>query len=199
MSLAAATSLFACGVPGEDLFGGRTSPSEGLGGAGATGGGPAGNGGDPAAEVAASSSSAAEAASVSSSAAQSVASSAQSVGSGGEGGGPPTGVVVYCKSMPCAGGDVCCYSLQDPDLDHCGTAGQCGQEYAEISCAGPNDCPGEICCGTYQQVYTDVSCQPTCNGQSKVVLCTDADDNVCPQNLSCGPSGSLGDGYDVCK
>jgi hypothetical protein len=193
-ALLALTSLAACGLAGEDLFGGRTSPSEGQGGANA-GGGPAGNGGDPAAESA---SSVAESAS---STAQSVASTAETVASSARAssssGDRPVGVVVWCQNAPCEMGQVCCFHLQDPNLDSCGSAGQCGQGFMEISCSGPGDCPGEVCCGNWEAFYTDISCQPACTGQD-VTLCT-GDATACDQGQVCDASGSLGAGYDVCK
>ena len=195
MALLAMTSMAACGMAGEDLFGGRTSPSEGQGGAG-SGGAPAGSGGEPAAESASASAaeSAASTAQSVSSAAQSVASSAQASSSTGE---PPDGPVVWCKGAPCQAGDVCCFNLQNANLDTCGSAGQCGGGFIEIACSGPGDCPGQVCCGDWQNFYTDVSCQATCDDPD-VTLCT-GDPNACGPEQFCDASQTLGAGYDVCK
>jgi hypothetical protein len=199
MALLAATSLTACGLAGEDLFGGRTTPSEGQGGAG-SGGAPAGSGGETAAESVAASA-AQSAASTAQSAAQSVSSAAQSVASSAEASsstGNPGGVVVWCAGAPCQGGEVCCFHLQDPNLDNCGDAGRCGGGFIELSCSGPGDCPGaQVCCGDWQNFYTDISCQPACDAPD-VTLCT-GDPGACGAGQFCDASGSLGAGYDVCK
>ncbi|MEJ7729783.1 MAG: hypothetical protein WKG00_11245 [Polyangiaceae bacterium] len=126
-----------------------------------------------------------------------MASSAQASSSTGEGGGPPGDVVVWCAGAPCQGGEVCCFHLENRDLDNCGSAGQCGGGFMEISCSGPGDCPGQVCCGEWQNFYTDISCQPTCNGPD-VTLCT-GDEDACGPGQFCSASGSLGAGYDVCK
>jgi hypothetical protein len=73
----------------------------------------------------------------------------------------------------------------------------------EISCNGPEDCPGQVCCGDYdnfQGHYTGIYCQDTCTpGQTKVVMC-EGMPTVCDSfGYMCYPSQVLGGGYSYCN
>jgi hypothetical protein len=76
----------------------------------------------------------------------------------------------------CTPQEKCC--VLDPGLDYC-TAGTCactqpGCDITVVSCDGPEDCPGQICCGTYsfqQQQYTTLACKNTCNSNNEREIC----------------------------
>jgi hypothetical protein len=111
--------------------------------------------------------------------------------------GGSSDVSVYCKGAPCADGQVCCFNLQDENLDHCGAGGSCGDGYIELSCNGPADCPNQVCCGLYNgNGYNGVICKASCEGQ-ELVMC-DGDPSVCGIGGSCNQSGYLGQGYMYC-
>jgi hypothetical protein len=84
--------------------------------------------------------------------------------------------------------------------DHCGTAGQCDPGYVVLSCNGPEDCPGAVCCANQdsQQSYTGIACQPTCEGPGAIVMCSKTQQDVCPMGTTCQHSQQLGNGYRVC-
>jgi hypothetical protein len=111
--------------------------------------------------------------------------------------------------MQCPQSDICCYN---PDTntppDKCGKPGQCGNGYSEVSCSGPEYCPGGYCCAqftvagmppnTYRH-YTNVSCQSTCdNPTMEILICDPNSANPCPFGGMCVPSTLLGMPYNVC-
>lgn len=108
---------------------------------------------------------------------------------------------VYCNESPCAPpGQVCCFNPDGPG-DHCGPPGTCGEGWLELTCHLPSDCPGGVCCATYDfddNVYLDVSCQPSCQASGNLLVCDLSQPWLCPAGQSCHPSQSLGDGYAVC-
>jgi hypothetical protein len=95
---------------------------------------------------------------------------------------------------------VCCFNPKGPG-DHCAHPGQCNQGYVEISCNGPEDCAGGVCCATVdwqmQPPYTGIACAATCDGMNNLTLC-DPMNPKCPNNTQCGMSQVLGQGYFVC-
>jgi hypothetical protein len=84
--------------------------------------------------------------------------------------------------------------------DHCGSAGQCDPGYVVLSCNGPEDCPGGVCCATQDnaQNYTGIACQATCAGPGAIVVCSKMQQDVCPPGTMCQHSQELGNGYRVC-
>jgi hypothetical protein len=140
------------------------------------------------------------------------ASTSASTGSaGGEGGagtttsttttttttGPGSDVVVFCAGSPCMAGQVCCFHLENSDLDACGDAGACGPNTITLSCNGPEDCPGGVCCGDYNgNGYDGVSCEPTC--EQGLTMCAGMP-LVCGPGQQCLPSNYLGQGYAYCE
>jgi hypothetical protein len=117
---------------------------------------------------------------------------------------------VYCGGTQCPAGNVCCFDpTSNNPPDHCGTAGQCGAGYSEVSCSGPAACPGGYCCAQFVLVgnppqqyrdYTGVACQSTCdNPSTEIVVCDPTSSNPCPFGGTCVQSGLLGNGYNVCN
>ena len=111
--------------------------------------------------------------------------------------------MVYCNGGPCQTGDVCCLNPTGPG-DHCAHPGMCMPGFIEITCNGPEDCPGQICCGTLMvqngnATYQDISCQSTCNQQDNIVVCSETNPGVCPAGTTCQQSMVLGTGYHICR
>jgi hypothetical protein len=107
---------------------------------------------------------------------------------------------VYCNGLPCQPGQVCCLNPTGPG-DHCAQNGQCTGGYITITCNGPEDCLGNICCATFDfntNTYQDISCQPSCDGQDNIVVCSETNPTVCPNGTSCQQSMALGTGYHIC-
>jgi hypothetical protein len=118
-------------------------------------------------------------------------------GTAGSGGGV---VEVACPSAPCdvSSGGVCCLPLLG-QTGQCLPSGNCMVTETSVTCDGPEDCPGEICCGTFSGGnYTVLECSPTCNGQGNVIVCDSAGPNQCMGNANCVPSNFLPPGYEVC-
>ncbi len=126
-------------------------------------------------------------------------SSSSGMGSSSSSSGGPTNVTVFCAGNECKSKEICCYHQQDPNLDHCSVDPNCGPGYSVLSCNGPSDCPGSLCCATrMNNEYTDISCQTTCEGFGKYIMC-EGDQSVCPMGLTCQQSMSLGTGYMLCR
>jgi hypothetical protein len=75
--------------------------------------------------------------------------------------------------------------------------------YVELTCNGPEDCPGQLCCAAFQvqgqqAFYNGISCAPTCDQQNQLVVCSDANP-TCPPGAQCQDSQLLGDGYKICR
>jgi len=117
--------------------------------------------------------------------------------------GNPLPQVACSGPVECNPGEVCCFN-RGPN-DHCGKPGNCGGDLIEISCDGPEDCPGSICCGDRDpnnmfQPYLDIKCQAMCDpiNTAQVVICGN-DASVCNQyGLQCQPSTVL-PGYMICR
>lgn len=108
---------------------------------------------------------------------------------------------VYCKGQPCDGGQVCCLNYFNEDQDFCALPGDCpnGNQWLEIGCNGPDDCPGQECCGQYDfgfGAWTNIECKSSCGG-NEIELCFDGA-AACDQGSVCTPSQSLGPGYSYC-
>lgn len=109
---------------------------------------------------------------------------------------------VFCNNAECAVGQICCFNLSQ-QTDHCGQAGSCGDGFIDLSCNGPEDCPGGICCGDVDfqnnPPYKGIACKQSCNNpQNTIVICSDADP-TCPAGKQCKQSMFLGAGYKVCN
>jgi hypothetical protein len=99
-------------------------------------------------------------------------------------------------------GEICCFNPNGPG-DHCGTSGQCDSGDVELSCNGPDDCPGGICCATLDpslQSLTAIACQATCAAPNELVVCSKMEPDVCPSGTSCHQDQQLGtgNGYRFC-
>ena len=170
---------------------GGTSPATGTGGAG-TGGAPGAGG-----------------------TAGETTSSGPSAGGGGDGGdggdsstsssgggtttttSTPTGPEVPCSDGECEAGEVCCH-FGGPTNDFCAAPGGCGGN-SEMACAGPADCPNQVCCAQWNGFFADwmySMCKPSCSS-SENQFCG-GDPASCPQDKVCGPSDNLGLGYGFC-
>lgn len=111
--------------------------------------------------------------------------------------GPMEEVVVFCAGSPCLPGQVCCFHLENSELDMCGAAGSCGPNTITLSCNGPEDCPGGVCCGDYNgNGYDGVSCEATCDGG--LTMCAGMP-QACGPGEQCLPSNYLGQGYAYCE
>jgi hypothetical protein len=122
-------------------------------------------------------------------------------GTGGSGGSPVDGGTPGQKTCGitnpdiCASNETCC--VLDPGLDYC-SASQCactqpGCDITTVSCDGPEDCPGQICCGTYsfqQQIYTTLSCKNTCTANNEREICHPGQQCTNP-NETCSNSPAL--------
>jgi hypothetical protein len=192
----------ACGGVGgtDDLFSLTGNGGAGTGGAGATTGpGTTATG----TMVSSSSGAATTSGSVASSSAAggSVASStsASSTSVSSSSGGPP--VQVACNGGPCQPGQICCFNPTGPG-DHCAAPGTCMDGWAQFDCNGPEDCPGGSCCATVdvnlQVPYLAMACQQSCDPSSQVVVCSQQQQDVCPQGTQCKTDQSLGNGYRIC-
>lgn len=122
---------------------------------------------------------------------------------GGDGGATDAGMstpgYVYCQGAPCMVGQVCCLNSKDHSLDVCAAPGSCGQGFVELACNGPEDCPGQVCCGDHLASggYSKLSCQATCTGTDTRIIC-EAHPAICPSGKVCKPSSWLGNGYSYC-
>jgi hypothetical protein len=164
-----------------------------------------GQGGAASSTVSSSSSSVAASSSSVSSSSSSAASSSSSSGST-----PPPVVCDDGTNAACEAGQVCCYNEMPGVPDSCAAPGQCGATYVELSCSGPDDCPGQICCatGTYvgmgQQTYfqyAGISCSSTCPpaGKDGFAVCSGPTDTECGAGKACVASDLLPAGYYVCN
>jgi len=120
-------------------------------------------------------------------------------GSGGSGGAVGS---VLCDVAPCdvSTGGVCCLPRGSggPACEPSGT--DCETFYTTVTCDGPDDCPGQICCGRYQTgSYAWVRCEDSCDGFGYYTLCNPAGPNICDGNETCQESDPLPDSYFVCK
>lgn len=96
----------------------------------------------------------------------------------------------------CSSNENCC--VLDPGLDYC-SATQCacnqpGCDITTVSCDGPEDCPGQICCGTYsfqQQQYTTLACKSTCGATNEREICHPGGPPCSNPNETCSSSPSL--------
>ena len=78
----------------------------------------------------------------------------------------------------CTKAEKCC--VLDPGLDYCAPSGaQCACtspncDTTNVECDGPEDCPGQICCGVFsfvQNQYTNLRCQNNCGGPNQREIC----------------------------
>lgn len=122
-------------------------------------------------------------------------------GNGGMGGmvNPP---VVQCGAMSCdiMGAQACCWDKNGSKND-CDPTGGCGNNETTITCDGPEDCPGQICCGTFvaaQGEFSDLSCASTCDAPgTELIICHVGDASPCG-GLNCVQGGELDTGYGYC-
>lgn len=130
------------------------------------------------------------------------ASSASSAGGGGGQAdrGAPGQVFCGLKQTLCDLGQICCYD-ENGYNDVCSDPAACSAMagYIVVTCDGPEDCPGEICCATYdaaEQTYTDISCADVCASQT---LCDPAASMPCPNGQVCKSTQYLDPGYSACQ
>ncbi|MDT9120776.1 hypothetical protein RSW84_25415, partial [Escherichia coli] len=77
----------------------------------------------------------------------------------------------------CAASEICCLCLESASMDHC--AGSCGSDYYDLGCNEPSDCPGQICCGHFDEFFGDflgvISCASSCPAPSERLCATTED------------------------
>lgn len=123
------------------------------------------------------------------------------IGVGGGGGSPNVFPSVHCGEQgECTTPLACCtdqvetYScLTPPDCELKGNLA--------ISCDGPEDCPGQICCGRYNQTngaYDGVYCATKCILPFVHICHFDEPDPLCPEFLTCHEEPLLGPRYGYC-
>jgi hypothetical protein len=186
----------------EGAGGAATTSSGSTGGAATTSSGSTGGAATTSSGALTSSSGSASASSSGSASASSSGSASASNSSSSGGPLPP----VYCNSMACATGQICCYDPSLLSTPYCGQTGQCAQGDVELSCSSPQDCPGGICCGHVHvvlgvSVYSGISCSPTCgvNSTTDFPICEPNGADVCGSTQSCVQSQQLGFPYYVCN
>ena len=107
---------------------------------------------------------------------------------------------LFCDNQACNGGEVCCYYLYQKGQDYCAQPGTCPDEnqgWMEIGCNGPDDCPGQQCCGEHNgQSWVDISCHSNCNGGGLIEMC-EPGNPTCTFG-TCSQSQVLGNGYGYC-
>ena len=125
---------------------------------------------------------------------------------GGAGGGPnDDGVgVIRCGTSACqsAIGEMCCRQQDNVwcEISKCTCEGFACQADS-ISCDGPEDCPGQVCCHDRSILKGDVSCEKECEGGitgGKDVLCDPMAPDPCGDGKACVPSTALPQGFFIC-
>jgi hypothetical protein len=110
----------------------------------------------------------------------------------------PTVPNVFCNNQECGAGEICCFFLYEKGMDFCSGPGTCpdpDQGWLEIGCNGPDDCPGQQCCGQHNgQNWVDISCNSNCGGL--IEMC-EPDNPTCTAG-QCNQSQVLGNGYGYC-
>ena len=125
-------------------------------------------------------------------------------GSGGTAGNAGTTCGITNPDV-CNTGEKCC--VLDPGLDYCAatntpcacTSPNC--DTLPVTCDGPEDCPGQICCGTFsfqQNRYTSVKCENSCGGPNKREICHPGQICMNP-NQTCSQSPGLPSNLNRCN
>ncbi|MBX3126181.1 MAG: hypothetical protein KF718_05670 [Polyangiaceae bacterium] len=127
-------------------------------------------------------------------------------GTGGSAGGPGTSCGTTNPAVCAAGAEKCC--VLNPGADYCtATATACSCAGAPncttlpVTCDGPEDCPGQICCATFsfpQNRYVSVQCENTCTGQTKREVCHPGQVCLNP-NHTCSASSGLPSNLNRCN
>jgi hypothetical protein len=120
-------------------------------------------------------------------------------GMGGMGGTPVVNVLCDDAQSLCnTAGDAKCCLPQGMGAPMCIPSGMCGNNTTRVECDEPSDCPGQICCGTFSMGdYQVLQCQNSCNGGGQIIVCDNNGD--CSGNDTCGQSGLLPTGYQICN
>ena len=108
---------------------------------------------------------------------------------------------MLCDSTPCdvSSGGYCCLPDQGSPSCHASGNGCAGGE-TQVECDEPGDCPGQVCCGTFDgqnSMYTELVCADSCNGPGSVIICDGNGD--CSGNDTCQSSNYLPSGYTICR
>jgi hypothetical protein len=120
-------------------------------------------------------------------------------GAGGSSGGSAAGSV-ECGATSCAlPATFCCALYNQPHV--CMSPGETCFPGVDVYCDGPEDCPGQICCGELyiqgkNKSYVRTSCEASCTGTDRRELCGDS--GTCTTGGTCGPSELLPQ-YRDCK
>jgi hypothetical protein len=133
-----------------------------------------------------------------------VASSSSSIASSSGVGGAGGSMVfpsVHCGDQgDCFAPLACC--TDQKETFSCGAVDDCtaNQELA-IECDGPEDCPGQICCGRWNDVpfqYEGVYCALKCLMPFVAICHFDEPDPYCPEPYKCFAEPILGPRYGYC-
>ncbi len=110
------------------------------------------------------------------------------------------GIGVRCGNAVCnVSSDRCCLGTGDGT---CGS-GACGTNETPVTCDGPEDCPGLLCCGNYDVVksrFTDLACTDLpCIGGNVFIICDPDGPDQCATTDVCAPHPDLPSGYWACQ
>ena len=121
-------------------------------------------------------------------------------------------IVFACDSdSDCPSGNQCCFNYTLAGGGIVGLDTSCAPSCARpgsspMSCSGPSDCPGQLCCGLTAPfggvpAYSNLSCQAACSSpvpQVSVVVTCDTNRD-CPLPTRCVPARGLPPGYRTCQ
>ncbi len=100
---------------------------------------------------------------------------------------------ISCGKQTCAlPSQSCCVDLGPPLIFVCagGDAGACGQGLVDLQCASAVDCAGNnVCCLDANIDPAKATCQATCSGKDKALLC---DPKANDMKNKCGDAGACG-------
>ena len=100
----------------------------------------------------------------------------------------------------CAPGEICCVTKQkSPTEQGCSARAAC--EGIAAACDGPEDCPGELCCGDFDvsgDRYLSVACGTACDGSDPLPIVCHTPDGACPSPLHCVQSNYMPEGFGRC-
>lgn len=106
---------------------------------------------------------------------------------------------VKCGAQDCVLPNECCHDNMAA-ASSCMMPSACPEGHVAIECDSAADCPGLICCGTFDQAtskYIEVSCRTSCPAPN-VVICSESPSD-CPAGMTCNKEFLLPSGYGYCK
>lgn len=132
------------------------------------------------------------------------ASSSSSIASSSVGSGAGGAMVfpsVHCGEQTDCFSPLACCTDQKGNYS-CGTTTECtAKQQIAIECDGPEDCPGQICCGRWNQMafqYDGVYCAFKCLMPFVAICHFDEPAPICPSPYKCLAEPILGPRYGYC-